>query len=185
MTCIIGMVQNNKVSMIGDKEGSDGFTKNIFSKTPKVFHVGDFILGYTTSFRMGQILQYSWTPPKKSLDDNDDYYIYKIVVDSIKKCFEDNGFGHKPKAELETGNFLIGWNGRLFEMQSNLSLMEHSEFASVGCGCYHATAAMKTMKLLGFMEDEYPEVIMQKALLVAANSVTGVSEEYDFVEEKK
>lgn len=184
MTCIIAKIHENKVHMVGDKEGSNGFITTTFTKTPKVFKVDDFLLGYTTSFRMGQILQYSWEPPKKSLDDSDDYYIYKHIVDSIKKCFVDNDFGHKPEDEFQAGNFLIGWKGRLFEMQNNLSLMEHDEFASVGCGCYHAVAAMKTMKMSGCKQDD-PEGLLSLALFVAADSVTGVSHEYDYIKEEE
>ena len=184
MTCIVAKIHEGKVHMIGDCMGSDGFQKHIFSKTPKVFGVGDFIIGYTTSFRMGQILQYSWEPPQRlQSDDNDDLYIYKHVVNSIKKCFEDNAYGFKDKSEFEAGNFLIGWHGRLFEMQNNMSLMEIDKFASVGCGCYHALAAMKTLDWTEQFTDN-PEEFLRVALLVASDSVTGVSEEYNYVYEE-
>lgn len=185
MTCIIAKIQDGRVHMIGDCMGSNGFVKNVYTKTPKVFSVGDFILGYTTSFRMGQILQYSWTPPDRLMgDEDDDKYLYKSVVDSIKKCFEDNGFGHKPKDEFEGGVFLIGWKGRLFEMQSNMSLMEVEDFASVGCGSYHAIAAMKTMAHLNQLE-ESPQLFLETALGITATCVEGVSVEYNYVYEQE
>lgn len=185
MTCIIAKVQDGRVHMIGDCMGSNGFVKNIYTKTPKVFSVGDFIIGYTTSFRMGQILQYSWTPPVRLVNDqDDDKYLYKSVVDSVKKCFEDNGFGHKSSEEFEAGVFLIGWQGRLFEMQSNMSLMEVEDFASVGCGSYHAVAAMKTMKHLNQL-NEKPLEFLEVALEITANSVEGVSTNYTYVYEQE
>lgn len=179
MTCIIAKVHEGKVHMIGDREGSNGFIKHQYDLTPKVFKNGEFIIGYTTSFRMGQILQYSWTPPTKSLDDSDDKYIYKVVVDSIKKCFDDNSYGHKPKDEFIGGNFLLGWKGRLFEVQENLSVMEFAGFASVGCGCYHALASMKTLEVIGYKLEV--EEQLATALLVAADSVSGVSKEYTYI----
>lgn len=185
MTCIIATIHDSKVHMIGDCMGSDGFIKNIYTKNPKVFPVGDFIIGYTTSFRMGQLLQYSWTPPIRRDDCiDDDKYLYKDVIDSIKKCFEDGGFGNKEKQEFEAGNFLVGWHGRLFEMQPNMSLMEVEEFASVGCGSYHAIAALKTLKRLGILQDD-PQAALETALTVAADSVEGVSEEYVYVYEER
>lgn len=183
MTCIIATVFEGKVHMVGDCMGSNGFIKNVNTKTSKVFSVGDFIIGYTTSFRMGQILQYSWNPPTRLVNDtDDDIYLYKYVVDSIKKCFEDNGFGNKSKQEFEGGNFLIGWKGRLFEMQENMSLMEVEDFASVGAGCYHAIASMKTMRHFNHFENQ-PLQFLEVAMGIAADSVEGVSAEYTYVYE--
>lgn len=183
MTCIIAKVHYGKVHMIGDCMGSDGFIKNIYTKTSKVFNVGDFIIGYTSSFRMGQILQYSWIPPVRVIgDEDDDRYLFKSVIDSIKQCFENNGFGSKDSDTFKAGNFLIGWHGRLFEMQANMSLMEVEDFASVGSGCYHAIAAMKTMQHLDVFQDD-PLKFLETALTVASSSVEGVSEEYTYVYE--
>ena len=61
MTCIVGVVDKGIVHMAGDKLGSNGFTKGI-SVRPKVFHNGDFLVGYTTSFYMGQLLEFEWVP---------------------------------------------------------------------------------------------------------------------------
>ena len=63
MTCIVGCIHNGKVFLAGDQLGSNGYYKENHEKLTKVFKVGEFLIGYTTSFRMGQILQYSWTPP--------------------------------------------------------------------------------------------------------------------------
>jgi ATP-dependent protease HslVU (ClpYQ) peptidase subunit len=184
MTCIVACVHKGKVHMAGDRMGSDGFVHNVFNKTKKVFKVEDFIIGYTSSFRMGQILQYSWQPPARLVTDkNDEHYIYKTVVDSIKKCFEANDFGKKDSVEFSGGNFLLGWKGRLFEVQNNLSLLEVESYASVGCGCYHALAGMKTMNSFKILDKE-PEKFLAKAIDIAAECVTGVSKEYDYVVEE-
>lgn len=182
MTCIIATINNGKVHMLGDRLGSNGFTKEIYLKNDKVFKVEDFIIGYTTSFRMGQILQYSWQPPKHSKDDSDDEYFYKHVISSLKKTFAANDFGHKDKTEFNGGNFLIGWKGRIFEIQDNLSALEYSNHASVGSGCYHAVAAMQAMKNFNILADD-PESLMKNALHIAADCTTGVSKEYNYISE--
>jgi hypothetical protein len=169
--------------MLGDKMGSDGFTHGVYTKTNKVFQVGEFLIGYTTSFRMGQLLQYYWTPPTKSSDITDDAYLYKVLVNSIKDLFKENDWGIKEKSEFQGGNFLFGWRGRLFEMQDNLSILELEKFGSVGCGEYHALAAMKTMELTGSY-DRNPEKFLSTALTVAHSCVSGVSLEYDYLTEK-
>lgn len=182
MTCIIAKIHGGKVHMMADRMGSNGFTKESYPLIKKVFKNGDFLLGCTTSFRMIQLLHYSWEPPKMSLDLSDDTYIFKNVVNSIMKCFKDNEFGHKKDVEFEAGNFLLGWKGRLFEVQPNMSLLESGDFASVGSGSYHAVASMSTLSQLGQLANDV-EGCMALALRVAARRTTSVSEEYDYLVE--
>ncbi len=69
MTCIVAIIDGNKVFMGGDAAASDDKTGIIFQRVdPKVFKVGQFGIGFIDSFRMGQILQYNWTPPYLLLD---------------------------------------------------------------------------------------------------------------------
>ncbi len=64
MTCIVALINDNKVLLGGDAAASDDKSGLIFQRTdPKVFKVGQFGIGFVDSFRMGQILQYYWTPP--------------------------------------------------------------------------------------------------------------------------
>ena len=64
MTCIVALKDGNKVYLGGDGAASEEKTGLILQRIdPKVFRVGQFGIGFVDSFRMGQILQYSWTPP--------------------------------------------------------------------------------------------------------------------------
>ena len=65
MTCIVAIAQNGVVYMGSDHAASDDKTGWILArKEPKVFKAGQYGIAFTDSFRMGQILQYSWTPSK-------------------------------------------------------------------------------------------------------------------------
>lgn len=181
MTCVVAMIEDGKVYMGADHLGSDGFVKAEFVKNDKVFKNGDFLIGYTTSFRMGQILQYSWNPPARSEGVSDDVYFYKHVLDSIHSCFKGNGFGEKRATDWEFGNFLVGWKGRLFEVENAMAL-EHEKFASVGSGCYHALGALKALGMT--YQCGIPERILEIALDVASGSVCTVgSGKYTFIKE--
>ena len=182
MTCILATISKGKVHMIGDMCGSNGFTHKNYTKNVKVFKNGDFLVGYTTCYRMGQILEYSWETPTKSLDYSDDVYLYKHVVNSLKTAFDTNSFGHKKGKSFSGGNFLLGWKGRILEVQDNLSILEHEYFASVGCGEYFANASMATQMELGVNEDN-PELFLSTALKVTSGLVTGVSSAYSYIQE--
>ena len=65
MTCVVGVVHKTQVWLGGDAAGVSG--DGIFLiQQPKVFLRENFAIAYTTSFRMGQILQYSFYPPEQN-----------------------------------------------------------------------------------------------------------------------
>ena len=177
MTCIVAMVGDGKVHMAGDKMGSNGFSRKEYSK-PKVFINDGFIFGYTDSYRMGQLLEHHWTPPVRPEGVSDDKYLYKIVVDSFIKLFQDNHFGRKDGVEVESGEFLFGWKGRLFRHQGCHSILEYDNFASVGSGCYHAEAALSTM--LGMGVSCGTEELLSKCIKVASAFIPSVSSSYTY-----
>ena len=58
MTCIVGMVDGQGTVYIGaDSLAAGGYQKTI-RKDAKVFTNGIAVMGYTSSFRMGQLLRY-------------------------------------------------------------------------------------------------------------------------------
>ena len=60
MTIIVGLVTKAGVLMGADSAGVCGYELTI-RKDKKIYQVDDFLFGYTTSFRMGQLLGYSFT----------------------------------------------------------------------------------------------------------------------------
>lgn len=145
MTCIVGLVDEGKVYIGGDSAGVAGL--DIAGRADqKVFKVGEFIMGFTTSFRMGQLLKCSLTPPKRYTDND----IYKFMVtdfiDSVRKCLKNGGFAKKDNEVESGGTFLIGYSGRLFRIEDDYQVGENIlPFDSCGCGqsfalgSFHAT----------------------------------------------
>lgn len=181
MTTIVAMIKDNKVYMGADHLGSDGFVKTEFVKNNKLFKNGDFMIGYTTSYRMGQILEYSWAPPVRKENITDDQYFYKDVLDSIRQCFKDNDYGDKNGPDYQAGNFLVGWKGRIFEVQ-NAHALEHVKFASVGSGSYHALGALLALDIINHQAE--PHRLLEIALDVAGDTVcTAGNGTYSFMQE--
>ena len=58
MTVIVALKNKDEVVMGGDCAGV-GWNYDIQMRSdPKVFRVGRFVIGYTSSFRMGQLLRF-------------------------------------------------------------------------------------------------------------------------------
>lgn len=180
MTCIIALrdKETNTVYLAGDKLGSNGSTKAVY-KDPKVFQVGHFYFGYTTSFYMGQLLKYSWKQPCKTMHQDEDEYIYRDVVQSLKKVFSDNNFGQNQNGhEPDFGCFIMVYKGRIFKVQDNMSLLEVEDFVSVGCGEYYATGSV--LALTQHTEMNIPDILTETMKIVSENSC-GVSEQCDII----
>lgn len=133
MTCIVALVDGDKVFLGGDSAASDDKSGLIFSRTdPKVFKVGQFGIGFTDSFRMGQILQYNWKPPVYTPTKNNsnlDKFMRTKFVDSIKEAFQEGGygkFGSNTDDGDEGGVFIIAvaGTGRIFTMDSDFHIGE-------------------------------------------------------------
>src|SRR5690554_798101 len=183
MTCIVGYKHNGKVYLAGDQAGGSIYFREDHTNLTKVFKVGEFLVGYTTSFRMGQILQYSWNPPTMQVGQDEDTYIFRDVVNSLSSVFDSCQYGKKDGVEKQTGVFLLGWRGRLFTVQENLSILEHDTYAACGCGEDFARGAMYSM-ISHNIHDKEPKKLLKDAIIVASFHSPGVGNTVTFVEEE-
>ena len=71
ITCIVGFSHLGKVYIGGDSAGLSGWGLTV-RKDPKVFANGPCIMGFTSSFRMGDLLRYSLVVPERHPDEDID-----------------------------------------------------------------------------------------------------------------
>lgn len=166
MTCVVGLVENGNVYMGGDAAGVSGLSITTRADV-KVFINGPFLMGFTTSFRMGQILRYKFVPPEHKSKISDMKYMVGDFIDSLRKCFRDNGFGD---FEANTGGtFLAGYKGKLYKVDSDYQVgVPTLQYDACGCGSDIALGAMFASK------GEDPEVRIKTALKAAATFSAGV-----------
>jgi ATP-dependent protease HslVU (ClpYQ) peptidase subunit len=140
MTCIVGLVDKGTVYIGGDSAGVAGLSISI-RNDEKVFHNGPFIMGFTTSFRMGQLLRYKFDPPVQTVQQDDMEYMVTTFIDTARTCFKENGFGDK---EATTGGtFLVGYRKKLYTINSDFQVgIPADPFDAVGSGSDLALGAM-------------------------------------------
>lgn len=143
MTCIVGLVDKGNVYIGGDSAGVAGLSISI-RDDEKVFTNGPFIIGFTTSFRMGQLLRYKFDPPKQTVGTDDVKYMTTDFIDAVRKCFAENGFGSmNPGSDNNGGQFMVGYNGKLYVVHSDFQLgIPNAGYDSLGCGYDLALGAM-------------------------------------------
>jgi hypothetical protein len=150
MTAIVGFVDGKgRVWMGGDSAGVGSDWSKQIRRDPKVFVSADkrFIIGYTTSFRMGQLVRFKFKPPKQDDDVDDFEYLCSTWADSLRETLKGGGF-LKVDHNTETGGcFLLGYRGRLYTIYDDLQVAESVDgFAAVGCGEAYAMGALHVAK---------------------------------------
>jgi ATP-dependent protease HslVU (ClpYQ) peptidase subunit len=145
MTCIVGIVDKEQKNVIigADSAGSTSNMKISIRKDAKVFKNGDFLIGCTTSFRMAQLLNFSFEPPK--IGKKDIYsYMCTDFIDAVRNCFKEGGFLQKDTDGDEKGGmFLVGYKNRLFRIENDFQVAENlNGIDSVGGGSDFALGAL-------------------------------------------
>lgn len=140
-------------------------------KDAKVFHNGPYLIGYTSSFRMGQILRWSFTPPEPPEGDLLDRFMCTTWIDAVRKGLRDGGWAKKDAEREEGGIFLVGVGGRLFVVEADYQVGEHVDgYAAVGSGDQLAMGALAATAGL----DLEPEKRVLAALEAAERHNIGV-----------
>jgi ATP-dependent protease HslVU (ClpYQ) peptidase subunit len=140
MTAIVGLAQNGKVYIGGDSAGVSDLDLRVRADT-KVFERHGYLFGFTTSFRMGQLIRYSLKakPPKGNLDA----FMATKFIDSLRDCLKHGGWAKKEFDREEGGTFLVGVHGKLFTIYGDYQVAKAADgFAAVGCGDSYALGAM-------------------------------------------
>jgi ATP-dependent protease HslVU (ClpYQ) peptidase subunit len=184
MTCIVAIAQNGTVYMGADHAASDDKTGWILSrKEPKCFKVGQYGIAFTDSFRMGQILQYSWNPPKYTPTKTNsglDKFMRTKFVDSIKQAFKDGGYGSiGSSSDEDTGGiFIVGLEGRIFTIDEDFHVGENVvNYMAEGSGGQIALGALYATK-----NQKNPKLRIKAALEAATEFNMSVAAPYTYIQ---
>ena len=183
MTCIVAIAQNGTVYMGSDHAASDDKSGWVMSrKEPKVFKVGQYGIAFTDSFRMGQILQYNWTPPKYTPTKTNsglDKFMRTKFVDSVKIAFKEHGFGDIGGTDEDTGGiFIVGLEGRIFVVDEDFHVGENVvNYMAEGSGGMFALGALHATK-----NQKNPKMRLKLALEAASEFSMSVAPPFTYIQ---
>ena len=170
MTCIVGIVDNGTVYIGGD---SAGVSNNFLTirNDAKVFYNHGAVFGFTSSFRMGQLLRYSFMPPKRHYDDDLMEYMCTIFVDTLRTTLKKGGYAKKEHEVESAGTFLVGIHRQLFEIDSDYQVGQISGgYSAVGSGREPAMGSLFTTQNLDVNLLPHDRVFMALRAAQAFNS---------------
>lgn len=145
MTCIVGLAHRGRVYLGGDSAGVAGSDLTLRSDA-KVFRREGYVMGFTSSFRMGQLLQYAGDLPGAPREHLDRFMATEFI-DAARTIMADGGF-RKKEFEVESGGeFLVGVRGVLFSVDCDFQIGRALRpFDAVGSGATVALGAMTIME---------------------------------------
>lgn len=186
MTCIVGMEFKNGVMIAGDSLGVSGYDI-IERKDTKVFKNGKFIIGYTSSFRMAQLLRYSLNCDKQKSSQSDFNFMCTTFINSVRKCLKDGGFLKINNEKEHGGVFLVGYKGKLYKVYDDMQIaINIDNFYACGCGESYALGSIYT-SLKNNKIKKYDEKIVKGILKFALESASkfsgGVGGKFNYIKQ--
>lgn len=177
MTAIVGVVEDGKVWLGGDAAGVGGLSMQTRSD-PKVFKNGESVIGYTTSFRMGQILEHHLSLPTPYENESGMGYMVKRFIPAVKSVLKQHGFETSESGREHGGNFLIGYRGHLYDIESDYQVARVAQpYHSVGCGFELALGSLYSTQCLKMS----PKKRITTALNAATEFCVGVRPPFTIV----
>jgi len=139
MTCIVGIAENGVVYMGADSAAGE----RSISQPHKIFRIGGLLIGYTTSWRMGQILEHHLDVEDHEEGWTDMAYLVRCFIPAVRKCLQEQGYTKIENNQEEAGSFLVGYHGHLYHVFSNFQVLEMTDgFDACGYGEDFALGAM-------------------------------------------
>ena len=183
LTCIVGIQGENRVLIGGDSLGVAGDLKQE-RRDPKLFAGNhDIIYGYTTSFRMGQLLRYLFDPGLVD-DENLDTWMVTTFSNKLRQCFKEHGFATVKDGAESGGTFIVGIRGKLYQVEEDYQIADPLQsYTAVGSGRVAAFGSLyTTAKLLDQFSNLTDLERAALALEAAISCVTSVGGPLKFIE---
>lgn len=170
MTCIVALKTNDGSILMGADSAGVGGLSLSNRKDPKIYRVGEMLIGFTSSYRMGQLLGYSLILPDFHSEYSIDKYMNTMFINAVRDCLKEGGYAKKENEVEQAGFFLVAFKGRIFSIGSDYQVGECFEnYDSVGCGSDLALGSLFTS------ENEKDDIKrINKALEAAARFSAGV-----------
>lgn len=170
MTVIVALIDKKKkeIYLGADSAGVEGLSLRI-RKDTKIFEIGEFLIGYCGSFRMGQLLRFNFHPPKQKKEQTDFEYMCTDFIDVVKEKFKKGGYGKTKDGEDTGGRFIVIYKRQIYLIDDDFQVgQEYNNFDSYGCGSAYALGSLYSTKNLPSKER------MIKALKCAEHFSAGV-----------
>ncbi len=168
MTCIVALKHEGRIYMGADSAGVGGLSLRVRSD-PKIYQVGEFLIGFTSSFRMGQLLGHKLSVTKQHPETEDYTFMCTTFIEAVRSTLKDGGYAYKKDEQELAGTFICGYKGNLYQIESDYQVGTFAvDYTACGCGEDIALGSLFST------EGDHPEDRIRTALSAAEMFSAGV-----------
>lgn len=143
MTCIVAVRDANGVLLAGDTAATTSDWGLKTRKDLKIFRAGPAVVGFTSSFRMGQLLRYRCVVPDIQPGRDVQEYMATEFIDAVRLALKSGGWMTQEKNQETGGQFIVGVAGRIFCVHTDFSVEEsEDEYTACGAGAEVALGSL-------------------------------------------
>lgn len=137
MTCCVALRDpiSNRICVGADCVGTAGL-RSERRADPKIFRVPPYVVAFTSSYRMGQLIAVSSLPAPPTEDDDAAAWRFavSVLVPEFRRLFADGGFRRKDSEQESGGTFLLCWGSHMFSVGDDFQVAQSlSPFTAIGC----------------------------------------------------
>jgi hypothetical protein len=149
VTCVAAARSGGKVVVGADSAGVNSWSLHLETRADeKVFKRQDasgewWGFGFTSSFRMGDLLRYKLELPEVRPKEDLREFIVTRLVEQVRKTLAEGGYRRKHDEVESGGTFLVVFRGEIFKVEDDFQVGQLAHhYAAVGCGDHLALGAM-------------------------------------------
>lgn len=145
MTCIVGIEHDGVIVVGGDTLASNNGSV-VPQYNPKVFRLRNgMIIGFTYSYRQGDLLRYSLQVPPHDSAKTDHEYLATDFVTTVRQLFEDHKVAKTEDDVSSGGLFLLAYKGHLYRVDTDYHVgRTELGYDAVGGGADFALGSLAT-----------------------------------------
>ena len=192
MTAIVALTDGKRLCIAGDSAGVAVGGEIHIRKTAKVFVRDGYAIGYTTSFRMGQLLKYEVILPPQPTDTVDlEEFMVRTFVPAVRSTFTEHGFAksltkgkraeamhYEEHGQQTGGRFIVGFQGTLFVIEEDFHVgRPQTSYVAIGSGAAVAHGALYALR-----DQHSLRECAERALEAAAFHTSGVRPPFTVLE---
>jgi len=161
MTCIVG-IERDGILWIGADSAAFKDDEINIRTDPKVWRAGEFLYGFSGSFRVGQVLRWGFKPPRNTRGTDMEYMVMDFV-DDLKDFLSDKGLLVRGDSfDSYDAEIVIGFRSRFYVIESDFNVSAKADpYIASGSGAHYALGALYA---LFEQESLSPEQILHQAL---------------------
>lgn len=183
MTCIVGLIDNNTIYLGSDSCISSSAFKFYTPSYTKVFLRQNILFGISGDVRYNDIIKYRLSVPYHREDKTNIEYLCTDFIDSLRQALEKAKYSLEEDAVASVpykSTLLLGYRNKLYCIFYDYSVLEFSDFYSIGSGSDFVLGSLETTKNLGFD----PKKRIELALEAACKFSVGCALPFNIIEQE-